>query len=115
MLIDRLVMGLSNEGTQHFLPAEPDLTFKRAVDVATAREAAMRDVQAMGVSSHNVHSIQSNQNHLSIKSTLKSNNSKKPTKPCSGRGKRHWRKDCPYKDTECFNCHKKEHLKNMFY
>ena len=113
MLRDRFVMGLSNEGTQHFLLAEPDLTFKHAVDVATAREAAMRDVQTMGVSSHNVHSIKSNQNFLSIKSTPKSNNSKKPTKSCSGCGKRHWRKDCPYKDAECFNCHKKGHRKNM--
>ena len=60
MLRDRFVMGLSNDKTQHALLAEADLTFTRAVEIATAREAARRDVQAMGkVSVHKVqHSSQ---------------------------------------------------------
>ena len=60
MLRDRFVMGLSNDKTQHALLAEADLTFTKAVEIATAREAARRDVQAMGkVSVHKVqHSSQ---------------------------------------------------------
>ena len=55
MLRDRFVMGLSDDKTQRALLAEADLTFERAVEIATAREATMRDVQAMGgVTVHDV-------------------------------------------------------------
>ena len=43
MLRDRFVMGLTNETTQQLLLAEADLTFNKAVDMATACEAALRD------------------------------------------------------------------------
>ena len=42
MLRDRFCMGLANETTQQLLLAEADLTFNKAVDMATAREAALR-------------------------------------------------------------------------
>ena len=51
MLRDRFVTGLSNDKTQHTLLAEADLTFARAVEIATAREVAQKDVQAMENSS----------------------------------------------------------------
>ena len=60
MLCDRFVMGLANETTQQLLLAEADLTFNRAVDMAMAREAELRDVQAMTGGS--VHSIRSQSN-----------------------------------------------------
>ena len=49
-------MGLANEATQYILLAESALTFIRAVEIATAREAAYRDVQAMGLSVQKVDS-----------------------------------------------------------
>ena len=57
MLRDRFVMGLANETTQQLLLVEADLTLNKAVNMATAREAALRDVQAMGGGT--VHNIKS--------------------------------------------------------
>ena len=47
MLRDRFVMGLNNEKIQQTLLAETNLTFDRAVSIATAWETASKDVQAM--------------------------------------------------------------------
>ena len=115
MLRDRFVMGLSSSETQHTLLAEADLTFKRAVEIATAREAAHKDVQAMGQSS--IFSV-------STKPKMRTNNrsfaysaqssTASPTKPnaaCSGCGKFHWKRDCPYRETVCFSCGNRGHLK----
>ena len=55
MLCDRFVMGLANETTQHTLSAEAKLTFTCAVELATAGEAAVRDVQAIEGAIHNTH------------------------------------------------------------
>ena len=44
MLHNHYVMGLANENTQHILLAETNLTYQRAVDIATACEMALRDV-----------------------------------------------------------------------
>ena len=60
MLRDRFVMGLANETTQQLLLMEADLTFNKAVDMATARGATLRDVQAMGGGT--VHNIKSQSN-----------------------------------------------------
>ena len=68
MLGDRFVMGLANETTQQLLLAEADLTFNKAVDMATAREAALRDVQAMG--GGNVHNIKSQSHSGSLGSKV---------------------------------------------
>ena len=103
MLRDRFVMGLSDDKTQRALLAEADLTFERAVEIATAREATMRDVQAMGgmtvhnvqrqtKKSHNSHSSQS-MSKPNFKSkqhgSTKSQNKSKPNSPCTGCGKLH--------------------------
>ena len=34
-----------------------------------------------------------------------------PTSPCSGCGKLHWKKDCPFKDAVCHSCNRKGHTK----
>ena len=47
-LRDRLVMGLKDESTQRALLTEKDLMFEQAVEVAIAREAAVRDVREFG-------------------------------------------------------------------
>ena len=130
MLRDRFVMGIANSQTQQYLLTESELTFDRAVEIATAREAALRDLQA----AHNLGFAQNaNINKISnpnIKSkTGKSNpssnsnssnvnrnansNSNKPKNPCSGCGGSHWKRDCPYKDAECFNCNNKGHIKKV--
>ena len=130
MLRDRFVMGLANGTTQQLLLMEADLNFQKAVDIATAREAALRDVQAMGGETVNRVQSQSrlgklqtsNSNGYTSGSKVKrssANNShpkstdSKPKTPCSGCGNFHWKKDCPFKNTECYTCKKKGHLKKM--
>ena len=117
MLRDRLVMGLHNKETQHALLSEADLTLQRAVEVAIAREAATRDVEAMA--SAGVHAVgyeKKRQFKKPLKkgnqSEAKSGNAKAdpPKKACSGCGRMHWKKDCPFKDAECYQCGKKDTL-----
>ena len=108
MLRDRFVVGLLDDATQRVLLAVTDLTFQKAVSTALARESAARDVREMG-------------RRLPIMSIKPQTNSKVkpqsstnlPTTPCSGCGSMHWRRDCPWKDKECFRCRKKGHLKKF--
>ena len=123
MLRDRLVMSLRNESTQRVLLTEKDLTFTRAVEIAVAREAAEKDAREFSqkttsfsrevpVNAINLQSKAFSKQNLS-KQKGKGNakvNSSKPTKPCSGCGKSHWKKDCPFKDSECYLCKKKGHI-----
>ena len=48
MLRDRFVVGLADSATQRTLLTEVDLTFHKAVSIATAREVADKDVREMG-------------------------------------------------------------------
>lgn len=108
MLRDRLICGIRNEATQRAFLTEADLTYERAVEMATAREAAARDVHAMSRPNHNVHAVST---FPKPKQNNKANTREtKPTKPCSGCGSNHWRNECPFKDAICFGCEKKGHI-----
>ena len=92
---------------QHTLLAEADLTFNKAMDIATAREAALRDVQTMGGAP--VHRIQGHsqvtgsrrlspaggtsrpaaQGPAGHHTKFKPLSTSKPKNPCSGCGKMH--------------------------
>ena len=132
MLRDRFVMGLANGTTQQLLLTEADLNFEKAVDIATAREAALRDVQAM--SGETVNRVQSrvrpgksqsqtsnfksyksgtNVKHSNTANSHPKSTDSKPKTPCTGCGNFHWKKDCPFKNAECHACKKKGHLKKM--
>ena len=45
MIRDRLVCGVNDRRIQRSLLAEPDLTFKKAMEIAQAMEAADKNVQ----------------------------------------------------------------------
>ena len=133
MLRDRLVMGLKDQDTQRALLTAKDLTFSKAVETAFSREAAAKDVKAIGSNSSNSsnHSINtinpkgkyskkgkpkfSSQANVN-KSVGSPNNSKyeskptKPNQPCMGCGNSHWKKDCPFKKAECRKCKKIGHI-----
>ena len=125
MLRDRFVMGLSNANTQQYLLVESNLTFDKAVEVAIAREAASRDIQAaqnLGVtasSSNSINKVQNDRKSFAPKYANKTepkqnkSNNAKPKNPCLGCGQYHWKRDCPFKDSECFNCKMTGHLKKM--
>ena len=116
-LRDRFVVGLRDEATQRTLLTEKDLTFDKAVELATAREAAAKDSKEMG-RPLNINYSNYSKSKFNPKEKMKPNHNKsKPTKslpksPCNGCGGNHWKSDCPYKDAECFGCGMKGHLKS---
>ena len=132
MLRDRFVMGLRDQATQRALLTTKDLTFTMAVELASAREAAAKDVKAFGAHSSNnatqsVNTVKyqnhksntSGNKHLGKKSNntstqsnqkVESGNLTKPTKPCSGCGSLHWKRHCPFKAAECRKCKKVGHI-----
>ena len=112
-LRDRFVVGLNDEATQRTLLTEPDLTFQKAVHIATARETAAKDVREMGrKSSTSVLAVHSSKSLVTQKALGSgSSSSDLPKFPCSGCGQKHWRRDCPWRDKECFRCGKKGHLR----
>ena len=123
MLRDRFVMGIAHAQTQHHLLTEADLTFKKAVELATAREAAIRDVSAMGNSSNPTFAISNDRTNSSTISRGNRSNSghnkspkkssDKPKSKCSGCGALHWKRDCPYRNKECFSCKRVGHISKM--
>ena len=125
MLRDRFVMGLNNEQTQHALLAESDLTFQRALEVATAREAAYHDAQAMGnqfVNKLSTETATNSKSKAKPNSQPKTNtnykqqhssSNNKPKSPCTGCGGNHWKNDCLFKDKECYKCKRIAHIQKM--
>ena len=126
MLRDRFVMGLCNDKVQQVLLAESDLTFDKAVSMATAREAASKDVQAMA--SGTVHYVPGSQGGPKKIFTSKSrsygkskpanaanssNGSNIPKTPCTGCGQLHWKRDCSFKNATCHFCKQKGHIKKV--
>ena len=85
--------------TQRALLTEADLTFNRAVEIATAREAAAKDVRVMGGHAENVMSVTSSRKNInpnkalsnSDKSSFSGMSNSKPSKACTGCGALHWR------------------------
>ena len=131
MCRDCLVMGLNDESTQRVMLTDKNLTFASAVELASAWEAAARDGKSIanasgGLSVNIVHSG-SNKNYSGAKSKnfqkvkhkpgsnsnggkFNSNPKSKPDNPCSGCGGNHWKKDCSFKEAECWKCQKKGHI-----
>ena len=48
MIRDRLVCGINNEKIQRRLLAEPELTYKKAVELSLAMESASKHVEDLG-------------------------------------------------------------------
>ena len=69
------MMGLASDKVQQVLLAESDLNFDKAVSMATAREAASKDVQAMA--SGSVHYVPGSQS--GSKKTFTSSSKSHPT------------------------------------
>lgn len=130
LLRDRFVMGLSNETTQHTLLAEADLTFEKAVDIASVREAALgtcrrwvertftayRDIverleeadarlQVLPAASLKVVQVITPQ--ASITPVLNLRIRVLAVEKCTGK------KVCPLKDAGCFSCRKKGHIRGV--
>ena len=112
-------MGLKEESTQRVLLTKKKLTFNCVLEIASAREAAERDVREFGQkpnsNSKEVHSVKTSSKSNFNGQKLKSKHggkekSKNPEKPCSGCGKNHWKADCPFKNSECYLCKRTGHI-----
>ena len=125
MLRDRFVVGLHNRATQQALLTDSDLDFKKATNVASTREAAMRELDAshsIGNTSDSVNKVSfsknkgkpnSNKNFKPENENRNGNNSTKPKSKCFGCGQLHWKRDCPFANKECFKCRGKGHISKM--
>ena len=77
--------------------------------MATAREAAARNVQATTHPQQCNHWVKPQSQQQPSKPNTKTGNNN-PSKPCSGCGGSHWRNDCPFKTAKCFSCDRKSRL-----
>ncbi|CAC5394574.1 unnamed protein product [Mytilus coruscus] len=93
MLRDRLVCGIKEDRIQRRLLAEPGLTFKKAMEVATEMEMATR----------NAHDLQVQEPKQVHKVTIRN-------EECYRCGGSHNATDCEWKAAKCYVCDKKGHL-----
>ncbi|CAC5409230.1 unnamed protein product [Mytilus coruscus] len=91
MLRDRLVCGIKEDRIQRRLLAEPGLTFKKAMEVATAMEMAAK----------NAHDLQVQEPKQVHKVTIRN-------EECYRCGGSHNATDCKWKDAKCYVCDKKD-------
>ena len=104
MLRDRIVIGVNDPNIQRRLLAEPNLTLRKATDIAQALETADRgaaDLQsAQAVPVHAIEGLQDgSREHARGKGS--------PT--CYRCGGKHLAPVCKFKDAECFSCGKIGH------
>ena len=122
-LRDRFVMGISNSTSQQLLLTEEDLSLERAVKLASAREAALRDSRGAkhGVDPDNVNKIKGSGsgNRSNFSNPDSSGGGRKKNKNHSkGRGAKgtcyscggdHFKRDCPRPKIKCQLCHEFGH------
>ena len=122
-LRDRFVMGISNSSSQQLLLTEEDLSLERAVKLASAREAALRDSRDAkhGVDPDNVNRIKgsSSGNRSNFSNPDSSGGGRKKNKnyskgrgakgPCYNCGGDHFKRDCPRPKIKCQLCHEYGH------
>ena len=126
LLRDRFVIGISNQLTQQALLAEDGLTFERCVAIATAKEASIRDSRSARMSDGQETSINhihrgkpnqkkfTNQSNNRRPSQNKSNQgTSKPNQACFACGGDHWKSECGFKNTICFQCSGRGHIASM--
>ena len=127
MLRDRLVCGISDTRIQRRLLSEPDLTYKRAFELAQAIEAAERNAHNLqGQRSETIHMTQPSKTSQDIKpedfqtevaqfvriSEKNRGQSIQDSRKfsCYRCGASHRGQECKFKDAKCFICGKVGHL-----
>ena len=101
-LCDRFVCGFRNKQTQKRLSAEKALTWKTAVEIALAMEAADKQANNFRNPPEDTSVNYVKQPHLQ-KAT-------KQRKPCFHCGKDHIPQKCPFKHEDCRSCNSKGHI-----
>lgn len=106
MLRDRLVCGLQNRKLQQRLLSEPELTFKKDMDLAQVMETAEQNVQDLRPTK-----TLKNDSHSSEKTAIQT--AQIPERggfKCYRCGGTHLSKVCSFKDAECHYCKKRGHI-----
>lgn len=108
MIRDRLVCGINNDKIQRRLLSEPELSYKKAVELAIALELATKNVEDLsikdGVTCNNkVHRVQQHK-------SFQSDDSSKSQRDCYRCGGQHEASKCRFREIMCFNCDKKGHI-----
>ena len=104
MLRDRLVCGISDDRIQRRLLGERELTFEKAVEIATATKMASRNVMDLGgkmpSSDNNVNKVEEEIAPPKFQ----------PKRECYCCGGNHDPSSCKYKNEVCYKCQKKGHM-----
>ena len=106
MLRDRLVCGISDDRIQRRLLGERELTFEKAVEIATATEMASRNVMDLGgktpSSDNNINKVEEEIAPPKFQ----------PKRECYRYrcGGNHDPSSCKYKNEVCYKCQKKGHV-----
>ena len=100
MLRDRLVCGINDGGIQRRLLSEPDLTYKKSLDLAQAMEADERNVQDLKSSKVDIEKL------YLVKDTAQ----KGKNISCYRCGDNHRAAECHFKDLICHNYGKQGHI-----
>ena len=98
-LRDRFVCGLCSEAMQRRLLSEKGLSYRKAMDVALAMEAAERETKALKPAASTIHKFASQ------------NSRRKEQSSCYRCGRsNHGPADCRFREADCRNCGKKGHI-----
>jgi len=103
MIRDRLVCGVRDEKIQQKLLREKKLTLNSALKIAQAMESATK--YSMPIQKHQASFQEEGETVNKLYVQPKRNNQSQ----CYRCGSNHLPDKCPFKDKECFYCHKKGH------
>ena len=110
MLRDRIVCGINDNAIQKRLLAEPELSFKKAVELAQGMETAARDAKELQKPTSTRETCKETTGVLKINP---SSNVKSPA-TCHRCGKPgHLASRCAFKQAKCYHCGKTGHLRSV--
>ena len=118
MIRDRIVVGIRDNKLSQKMQLEPDLTLKKAIDLARQCESVKKqqptvrgqDTEQMAVEAiRKRHGRQQSKNPISSSTNPALNHIHSCTR--CGQSPKHDKRSCPAKDSVCHRCHKKRHFK----
>lgn len=114
MLRDRLVCGVNNKRIQSKLLSEKTLTFKSALDISLAMEAADENLQTLAqageATSEELHYVKNNKTST-VKADTSSGGSPKNNYKCYRCGNSsHSAANCGHRSSKCYSCSKIGHI-----
>ena len=111
MLRDRIVCGISDARLQRRLLAEPELTLKRALELAQAQESAeqgAQQLQQQRPTSEQLNKLTNAVPRDSHRQQPLRQSERQPCHRCGGTN--HLASECRFKDAKCRRCRKKGHI-----